>query len=378
MVVAFFPGVMVMYMFRNQIREGEISIKTVSDLFAFGATISVMTSLLFEGLIFGWVFGTKDDNVSNLLYNKFGCRTGFPLYVLAILLKYIISIGLVEEGCKLMGLFTIKPHIEDLRYRESFTSHYVSSNLGFVIGGVSSSLGFALIENIAYLSNSMESIIRMLLIGVARAFLSVPFHISASGYTSILISRQIYKQGEDPLNDQRPPTNHHNSAAERCFQKLAALIPAGVLHGIYDSSLVILMLLEQDQDSGLDRNLANGKREPSFGQGIIFTKMSKLITLLSPPSHTKILNKLISSVKRQVSVKNSFFQCFDSDPLLLDFIGFGFFTLSVLSLSICILLFINNWMHLERQTFDRRLVPVTTETRRERGGIELVNEYIHI
>ncbi|KAJ1605603.1 transmembrane domain-containing protein [Cryptosporidium canis] len=115
----------------------------------------------------------------------------------------LIIVG-ASPGVAIIGLFRSQIRQgEDLSYRESFLSHYVHSNLGFVIGGVSSSLGFALIENIAYLSNSTENILLMILIGIARTFLSVPFHISASGYSCIILSRYIFR--EDDLHGSRAP-----------------------------------------------------------------------------------------------------------------------------------------------------------------------------
>lgn len=378
MTVAFFPGAVIISMFKSQIRRREISVRTVSDLFTFGATISVLTSFLFEGLIFGLLLGTRDGQCDHFVYNRFGCKVGFPLYIFATILKYITCIGLVEEGCKLMGLFTIKSHIEDLRHKESFTSHYVNSNFGFVIAGMSSSLGFALIENVVYLSNSLESIIRMLFIGIARAFLSVPFHVSASGYTSILISRQVYARDGDSLGRQN--TGSSSSPLEKCFKRLASLLPAGVLHGVYDSSLVILTTLEQDQESDPSRHLASSIRESPSGQGAVLTKISRLVALLrSPPFPKSFRNKLIGSIQDQTSVQSPFSQCFHNEPLLLDLLGFGFFILSVLAFSTCVFLFFHNWMHLKKETFDRRLMVVTRAMRDQREGeIELVDEYIQI
>ncbi|KAJ1607861.1 transmembrane domain-containing protein [Cryptosporidium canis] len=292
-IVGASPGVAIIGLFRSQIRQGEVSIKTISDLFTFGATVSVSTALILEGLIFGRIFDTGSD-----LEFGYSCVVELPLYMLAVLLKYIISVGLVEESCKLMGLLTLKPHVEDLSYRESFLSHYVHSNLGFVIGGVSSSLGFALIENIAYLSNSTENILLMILIGIARTFLSVPFHISASGYSCIILSRYIFR--EDDLHGSRAPESTSTStfmsdvlSSDLLKKTLAvsrAVLPAALLHGIYDSSLAILVLLEQDGDT-------ETSPEPELKQtrGWLFSSLSRLAAL--SPRHFGA-KKLITSLKR--------------------------------------------------------------------------------
>ncbi|OLQ16053.1 Protease prsW family protein [Cryptosporidium hominis] len=137
--------------------------------------------------------------------------------------------------------------------------HYLKSNFGYVIAGISCSLGFAIIENIVYLSNSMESIIIMILVGIARGIISIPFHIFASGYTTILFSRQIF------IQDDYYSTNNNNYyyyyypiyILKQIIIKFLTLLPAGILHGIYDSSLIILVLINQDynQDEILSYNL---------------------------------------------------------------------------------------------------------------------------
>ncbi|OII71903.1 uncharacterized protein cubi_00711 [Cryptosporidium ubiquitum] len=358
--VAISPGVLIIYQFKKQIIQGEISIKTITDLFTFGAIISVSTTLILEGLFFSWIFNIKNDHYNYI--NKYGCNIGFPLYIFIIILKYIISIGIVEEGCKLLGLLTIKPYIQDINYRESFTSHYVKSNIGYVLGGISTSLGFAIIENIAYLSNSMENIIIMFLVGIARAIISIPFHIFASGYTSIQLSKQTFRENHHHLNDD-------HISFKKVITKLLTLLPAGVLHGIYDSSLIIIVIISQDHsdDLGSEFNpIGEIKTCPK-----LFTKIYKLATL--NPFSFKIRN-LIGSIHRQTLVQNPLIKCFS--PLSYNLITLGFFLISVFSYFACLFLFLHNWIHLERRTSSRRIMAEAgNRIRTGAGEVELVGEY---
>ncbi|WRK31149.1 Protease PrsW [Cryptosporidium parvum] len=50
LIISISPGILIIYQFKKYIIEDEISIKTITDLFTFGAIISVSTTLLLEGL----------------------------------------------------------------------------------------------------------------------------------------------------------------------------------------------------------------------------------------------------------------------------------------------------------------------------------------
>ncbi|KAH8581731.1 conserved hypothetical membrane [Cryptosporidium sp. chipmunk genotype I] len=365
-IISISPGILIMYQFKKQIIQGEISIKTITDLFTFGAIVSVSTTLILESLFFTWIFNIKNDHYDHYI-NQFGCNIGFSLYIFIIIFKYIISIGIVEEACKLIGLLTIKPYIEDINYKESFTSHYLKSNFGYVIGGISSSLGFAIIENIAYLSNSMESIIIMILVGIARGIISIPFHIFASGYTSILFSRRTYIQNDfHSINNNDHYYYYPIYILKQITSKLITLLPAGILHGIYDSSLIILVLLNQDYNKGqkFDDRLNSACN--------LNNQIQKLFLTLFPFK----INKLFGNFKNQNLVQNSFSKCFNA--FYYNLLTLGFFILAVLSYSICLFLFIHNWIHLERKTSSRRVLTRTVDinsTSNTIREIELTGEY---
>ncbi|TRY53108.1 Protease PrsW [Cryptosporidium tyzzeri] len=348
LIISISPGILIIYQFKKYIIEDEISIKTITDLFTFGAIISVSTTLLLEGLFFNYIFYFKNDNYNNYI-DQFGCNIGFSLYIFIILIKYIISIGIIEEACKLIGLLTIKPYIEDINYKESFICHYLKSNFGYVIAGISSSLGFAIIENIVYLSNSMESIIIMIIVGIARGIISIPFHIFASGYTSILFSRQIF------IQDDYYSTNNHNNnyyyypiyILKQIIIKFLTLLPAGILHGIYDSSLIILVLINQDYNK----------------DEILSYNFNSTFNL-----NTRIL-KLFASFKNQNLIENSFNNCFGT--IFCNLITIGLFIFTILSYFICFFLFIYNWIYLEKQNSNRRIIRTRTISRNNINNTEI-------
>ncbi|KAL5370151.1 transmembrane domain-containing protein [Cryptosporidium parvum] len=351
LIISISPGILIIYQFKKYIIEDEISIKTITDLFTFGAIISVSTTLLLEGLFFNYIFYFKNDNYNDYI-DQFGCNIGFSLYILIILIKYIISIGIIEEACKLIGLLTIKPYIEDINYKESFISHYLKSNFGYVIAGISSSLGFAIIENIVYLSNSMESIIIMILVGIARGIISIPFHIFASGYTSILFSRQIFIQNDYYSNNNNNNNNNYYYyyliyILKQIIIKFLTLLPAGILHGIYDSSLILLVLINQNynKDEILSYNLNSTCN--------LNTRILKLFLTLFPLK----INKLFGSFKNQNLIENSFNNCFGT--FFYNLITIGFFIFAILSYFICFFLFIYNWIYLEKQNSNRRIITTT-------------------
>ncbi|POM83145.1 Protease prsW family protein [Cryptosporidium meleagridis] len=343
LIISISPGILIISQFKDCIINDEISVKTITDLFTFGAIISVSTTLLLEGLFFNYIFYLKNDNYSYYI-NQFGCNLGFSLFIFIILIKYIISIGIIEEACKLIGLLTIKPFIEDINYKESFTSHYLKSNFGYVIAGISCSLGFAIIENIVYLSNSMETIAIMILVGIARGVISIPFHIFASGYTTILFSRQIFIQ-----DDFYPNTNYYYYPIyilKQIIIKFLTLLPAGILHGIYDSSLILLVLIHQDYNN--DEILGHH----------LNTRILQLFLTLFPLK----INKLFARFKNQNLVEeNSFNNCFGTffDHL----ITIGFLVFAILSYFICFFLFIYNWIYLEKQNSNRRIITTRTLSR---------------
>ncbi|KAH8740249.1 hypothetical protein FG386_001524 [Cryptosporidium ryanae] len=332
-VLAITPSLIITYLLMKYIYI-EIGIRSFSELFVIGSTFSTLITLVFEGIIF-YVLKyyteeeyVNDNNYLNIYCNciskdyfivKYGCFKGFIYCFIATIIKYILNIGLIEELSKLIGLFTIKYELYDLNVKRNFFIHYISSNYGYILSGIACSLGFATIENIAYLINCDNDIYKMLLVSIARGILSVPFHVSASGFSCILLSNM-------KLN-----IIYNNFGI--LILKLLCLMPTSILHGIYDTCLVLLMEFDISEENTEKTSIFINKK-------IIIQKYIHKIMSTN--------DIVISKLNKQNSFTNI---CFEQSQTL--FLTLVFLFLAIISYVMCLSLFTYNWIHLRRKRYNR-------------------------
>ncbi|KAH7648690.1 hypothetical protein FG379_002160 [Cryptosporidium bovis] len=331
-ISAIFPSFIIIYILRKQIYT-ELGIRSFSELFIIGSTFSVIITLALESIVF-YMLKLNDYNedansnseisihcncISNSYFTiKYGCIKGLIYCLIIMIIKYIIIIGLIEELAKLIGLLTLKYELYDLNMKSNFFTHYISSNYGYVLSGISCSLGFATVENIAYLINCDNDIYKMILVSIARGVLSVPFHVSASGFSCILLSNIKFNMFYDGIGI--------------FLLKLLCLIPTSVLHGIYDTCLVLLMEFNINEE--------NAEKTSVF--------INKKITI------HKYINKIMNMnnvVIKDENERNKFLNiCFRQNQTLLSTL---FLLLAIMSYILCLFLFIYNFVNLKRKRYNR-------------------------
>jgi RsiW-degrading membrane proteinase PrsW (M82 family) len=137
-------------------------------------------------------------------------------------------LGLPSEPTTLLGAIAISFLVAAL-VEESFKflvlTRYAATHSSFdepydgIVYGVAASLGFACVENVAYVLRAQESgFERGLLVAVARAVLAVPLHTSCGAIMGVCIGIARFKGG-----------------AARSRWMLAGFAAAIVVHGVYDT-----------------------------------------------------------------------------------------------------------------------------------------------
>jgi RsiW-degrading membrane proteinase PrsW (M82 family) len=127
-------------------------------------------------------------------------------------LRQFVSVALIEECLKFLAVWFA-----------AYRSPHFDEAMDGIVYGVAASLGFATVENIAYVFGGGVGT------AIIRAFLSVPSHAAYGGIMG-------YYLGLAKLSRQQAPNNESKLM-------LKGLIIAVILHGAFDASLENLGLL---------------------------------------------------------------------------------------------------------------------------------------
>ena len=128
-----------------------------------------------------------------------------------------------------------------------------------------------------------------------------------------------------------------------CFVKFLSVLPTSVLHGIYDTCLMLLMEFNSSEMNFADEMDTLLK----YKKMIIYNFFERVLSMNN--------NKMNNNIVTQNSFTNL---CFNNNNTL--FLTITFMLLAITSYIICLYLFIYYWINLKRKIYDNR--PVNSNT----------------
>ncbi|EEA08544.1 uncharacterized protein CMU_003830 [Cryptosporidium muris RN66] len=392
------PAILIIYMLIHN--HSCLSINILLDMFFTGATLSITLTIIIESillLIFRKFHGTcLVDNIkqisNKLTENTLNNISGISSYIYnliwcmsKIIIFYVMTVGIVEEIFKLIPTKRIKVNISDINSLNSYWWRYIRSPRAYVIANIASASGFATVENIAYLFTAADRFDLLLPIALARGILSIPFHIFATGYASILLAKYIYRdfncistlvvqdnyvQIEDDStentlctivgnnNQINPQTLATNNSISSKFEpgvsiSLLCVLPSSILHGIYDACLVMILMIKPCQNTYSEVSFINGNQQSvNHSLKSSLNWKSKVYQYIKPVFSHIYKRRLIELI----SFLNSAYPQYDKDPNylyseicndhyknLVNIISTFCLTAAMLSLILCITLFFYEW-----------------------------------
>ncbi|KAL7068752.1 hypothetical protein ACR3K2_07940 [Cryptosporidium serpentis] len=393
------PAILIIYMLiRN---HNCLPINILFDMFFSGATLSIALTIIAESILLlifqkfrkaclvNNIKQISNKLTENLISNSSGISFSYIYNLIwcmsKIIIFYVITVGMVEEISKLIPTKRVKVSISDINFLNSYWWRYIGSPKAYVIASIVSASGFATVENIAYLFTTADRFDLLLPIALARGILSIPFHIFATGYASILLARYIYRdfnsistlvaqdnyvqieddnteskfntivENNNQVNSQILATNNSISSKLEpgIVISLLCVLPSSILHGIYDACLVMILMIEPCQNTYSEMSFIN-KNQQSLNYSLksSLNWRSKVYQYIKPVfSH--IYKKRLSEF---ISFLNSTYPQYtkDSDYLyseicnnhyknLVNMISTFCLTATMLSLILCITLFFYEW-----------------------------------
>jgi len=212
-------------------KDRDISIELIVEMFWTGAVLGIVVAVGLEA------FGQYKAPLEGAPHLPVAVRC------LRVCLIIVISVGFSEELAKLLPVALLKTNEEVVPFTCVRFFRLVESPYGIALAGCASAAGFATIENINYVFHltSFEASVQ---VALARALTSVPLHVACTCFASARIAKFSFPPEMTP----NPLLTPSVSSRPSVWQYLRILSVPAVLHGLFDTSLILTAVFSKHVD----------------------------------------------------------------------------------------------------------------------------------